>query len=358
MNKRWIGILGAGALVLAACGDDGAAGEEADGGAVEGATEVVASFYPLVEAAQRVGGDRVSVTNLTPAGVDPHDVEIDPRQVDTILGADLAVVMGRGFQPAVERVADDRDGATVEVLRALDIDQEGEVADHDHGHGDDEHGEDGHAEDDHADDGHGHGEDEHADDEHADDEHDEERGGASGGDAPLDPHVWLDPTKMAAIVDEVAAALVEADPDGAEEFEANAEAYREELAELDDSFEDGLSDCRLDLVVVQHEAFGWMADRYGFRQEGIAGLSPEQEPNPRRMAELVDLVQDEGVEIVFTETLASPRIAETLAREAGVETRVLNPLEGLADEQVEAGETYLSLMEENRDALVEALDCS
>lgn len=333
MDARWIGLLGATALVLAACGDVGGAGGAEGVGGAEGATAVVASFHPLAEAAQRVGGDRVAVTDLTPVGADPHDVELDPRQVDAILGADVAVVMGRGFQPAVERVADDRDGATVEVLRALDIDQESEVVDHDHDHAEGEHGHD---------DGHTDG---------------EPRGGASGGVAPLDPHVWLDPTKMAAIVDEVAAALADADPDGAEELEANAEAYRKELAELDDAFAEGLADCRLDLVVVQHEAFGWLADRYGFRQEGIAGLSPEQEPDPRRMAALVDLVEDEGVEIVFTETIASPRIAETLAREAGVETRVLNPIEVLTDEQAEAGETYRSIMEENLDVLVEALDC-
>jgi zinc transport system substrate-binding protein len=337
VKTRLLAVLGAVAVVAAACGgDDGVIAAPDDTPEGEGRTpiRVVASFYPLAEAAERVGGGRVTVTNLTPAGAEPHDLDIDPRQVESIHTADVVLVMGRGFQPGVEGAADGADGLVVELLDELPIPQ-GEVPEHSHG-------DDGHE------DGHRHGE----DDDHGDDDHDDGR----RHDA-LDPHVWLDPTQMGAIVAEVAAALGEIEPDGAGTFAANAEAFDAELADLDDRYTAALADCRHDLIVVQHEAFGWMTDRYGLRQEGIAGLSPEQEPDPRRLAELIDLVDREGIDVVFTETLVSPRIAETLAREAGVATLTLNPIEGLTDEQKAAGERYTSIMEANLENLTEALDC-
>jgi zinc transport system substrate-binding protein len=292
--------------VTSACG---AGSDGAEGAAGRGEVTVLASFYPLAEAAERVGGDAVSVENLTPAGSEPHELELTPTQVEAIGGADVVVVMGRGFQPGVEAVAEEREGATVEVLSALEV-GEGRVADEDH----------------------------------------EDEGG-------LDPHVWLDPTKMAQIVDAVASALTRADPDRAEDFQANAEAYRRQLSELDAAYEASLGSCDRDLLVVAHDAFGWLAERYGLQQEPIAGLSPEQEPDPQRLAELVAVVEREGVTTVFTETLVAPAVAETLAREAGVDTAVLDPLEGLTEERLADGETYLSVMEANLAKLEDALGC-
>jgi zinc transport system substrate-binding protein len=341
------------ALVAAACGNGetdatAAGGDQPDGPVVE----VIAAFYPLAEAAERVGGDRVQVRNLTPPGVEAHDLELSPADIDAIEDADVVIVMGRGFQPSVERAAERREGPTLEVLRGLPIDQEGDVAEHTHGDEGDDHGHgdegDDHGHDDEGDD-HGHSHDDEGDDHGHDDE-----GGREGA---LDPHVWLDPTLMAATIDLVVEALSEADPDGAEVYEANGAAYRDEVEGLDDRFAEGLADCRLDLVVVSHEAFGWMAERYGFDQEGIRGLSPEAEPDPRRMAELADLVSERGVEVIFTEPFVSPRVAETLARETGAAVRTLHPLEGLTAPELDAGDDYVSLMEQNLEELREAMDC-
>ena len=294
------------ALVLAAgCGDDGGPAAAAAG---EDDLSVVAAFYPLAEAARQVGGDRVEVTDITPPGVEPHDLELTPDQVGAVTDADVVVLMGRGFQPAVEDVADDRDGATVVVLDELPAtaDLGGEV------------------------------------------EHD------GGG---LDPHVWLDPVQMGGIVTLVADALAAADPAGASAYQAAATAYRERLDDLGAEMAAGLTSCREHRIVTAHEAFGWLAARYGLEQEAIAGLSPDQEPDARHLAELADLVETEGITTVFTEALLSPAVAETLARETGVETAVLNPLEGLTDDELDAGEDYLSIMRGNLAALVAALDC-
>lgn len=301
----WSGVVVV-AVLGTACGRSGA---ESGSAAGPGALDVVASFYPLAVAAEQVGGDRVRVTNLTPAGAEPHDLELDPRQTKELLEAGVAVVMGRGFQPAVERTAGQRQGVTVEVLRALPVSQEGEVA-------------------------------------------------PEGQAAGLDPHVWLDPVLMADVVDRVAAALARAAAADADGFRARAREYRSQLEVLHRDYERGLGTCKRREIVTAHEAFDWLAKRYGLRQLGIAGLSPEAEPDPRRLAELAALVRRDGVTTIFTEALVSPAVAQALAREAGVRTVVLNPLEGLTEEEIARGATYVSVMRDNLAVLREALACS
>jgi zinc transport system substrate-binding protein len=275
---------------------------------------VVAAFYPLAWAVAQVGGDHVRVDNLTPAGAEPHDLELTPSQRDAIEDAALVIVMGEGFQPAIEDAASDRDEATVAVLDRLPIDAGGKKVEE--------------ARDD---------------------------SGAGG----LDPHVWLDPVLMRDVVDEVARALAKADRSHAQQYRANAVAVKADLTTLDDEFTAGLGTCKRDLIVTAHDAFGYLAHRYGLRQQGVAGISPDAEPNPGRLADLADLVEREGVTTIFTEDLVSPKIAKTLAREAGgVKTAVLHPLEGLTDEQLDDGADYLSEMRANLDRLEQALGCA
>jgi zinc transport system substrate-binding protein len=284
----------AGALLLlsAACA--------ASGGTEGGPPQVVASFYPLYEAAVRVGGDRAEVTNLTPPGVEPHDLELATDDVDLLEDAEVIVYAGSGFQPGVEEVAERTDAVAVDVLEGLSLlsSEEGQ-----------------------------------------------------------DPHVWLDPELMLAIVRRVESAMIQVDPDDALTYRRNANAYAAELRDLDADFEQGLSTCERDSIVVSHDAFGYLASAYGLQQEAIAGLSPEAEADPVRLDELAELVQSQGVTTVFTETLTSPELAETLAREVGVKTAVLNPIEGLTEEQEAEGEDYISLQRENLSNLREALGC-
>jgi zinc transport system substrate-binding protein len=173
----------------------------------------------------------------------------------------------------------------------------------------------------------------------------------------VDPHFWLDPRLMAGAVDAITAALVEASPDAAGELRANAERYRGELAELDAEMEEGLRDCDRREIVTAHAAFSHLAQRYGLTQLAIAGLSPEAEPDADRIATLADEIAARGITTVFYEDLVSPDVAETLAREAGVATAVLNPIEGLTEEQVEDGKDYAAVMSDNLAALRRALGC-
>ena len=259
---------------------------------------VVASFYPLAEAARQVGGDIVRVDNLTPPGAEPHDLELTASQVADIQDADVVLVLCDGFQPAVEKAAAGRQG-TVELLGAL---------------------------------------------------------GPAAGDTG-DPHVWLDPVLFATVVDHVASALGRAVPAERSAFSVGAEAYKAQLATLDRDYRSGLSDCARREILTAHEAFGRLAQRYGLTQESIAGLSPETEPEPDRLAELADLVRRRGVTTIFTETLVSPRVAEALARETGARTEVLDPVEGLSRDEIEQGVTYVSVMRENLAKLRAALGC-
>jgi zinc transport system substrate-binding protein len=255
---------------------------------------VVAAFYPVAYAAQRVGGNRVDVTNLTPAGAEPHDLELTPDQIDEILDADLVVDLGQGFQPAVEKAAAQRDGPTVSLLPK----------------------------------------------------------------GTKDPHIWLDPVRMTTIVRRVQRSLTQADPRGRATYARNADAFVAELDALNHRYAQGLATCARKEIVTGHEAFGYLAQRYGLRQEGVAGLSPDAEPDAQRLGQLADLVKKQGVTTVFTESLVSPRIADTLAREAGVTTETLNPLEGLTDKEIAHGATYVTVMDANLVKLRRALGCT
>jgi zinc transport system substrate-binding protein len=295
-----IGLLAV-ALLLSGCGSTSSSTGDGE--------SVVASFYPLAEAASRVGGDLVSVQNLTPPGVEPHDLELAPDDIEAISNADVIVYLGGGFQPAVEdALAEAEDAVTVDALNAVATNT----------------------------------------------------APASEAEEGLtvDPHVWLDPARYEEIVRAVADALAKADPANESTYAANAQAYIAQIAALDEEFRAGLSDCARTTIVTSHEAFGYLAGAYGLTQVGILGLSPEAEPDPRRLAELRDLVEREGVTTIFAEELVSPKVAETLANEAGVQVTVLNPIESLTDAQEKAGEDYLSLMRENLDTLRKALDCA
>ena len=295
------------------------AGCAADGRPGDGRPRVVAAFYPLQFVAERVGGGRVAVTGLASPGVEAHDLELTPSQVADLAGADLVLYLG-GFQPAVD------DGVRAHAAAALDVRQLAPGGGHGHEDGAENHAED-HTED-HTGDGHDHG--------------------------PGDPHLWLDPDWMAGLAGAVAGALADLDPAGAAGYRAAADRLGADLAALDERYARGLADCPRREVVVSHAAFGHLAERYRLRQIAITGLSPEVEPTPRRLAEVIHDAEQTGATTIFFERLASPDIAELIAREVGATTAVLDPIEGLTPG---SDGDYLSLMESNLRALRAGLGC-
>lgn len=305
--RRLVTLAVAAPLVLAACGG-------ADGGGGDGGPQVVTSFYPLEYVAQRIVGDHAEVSTLTSPGVEPHDLELTVRQTATVSDADLVAYV-KGLQPAVDAAVEQHGpDQVVEVTEVVDLEPLDPAA---------HEGED-------------------------DEEHE------AHADVDGDLHFWLDPLRMAEVAAEVEARMSEVDPDNADVYAENLTALRQDLQKLDEEYQAGLADCRLDTVVVSHDAFGYL-ERYGLHFEPIAGLSPDAEPSPAHLTELADLIREEGVTTVFSETLASPAMAQTLAGELDLETAVLDPVEGLSDET--ADEDYLSLMRANLTALQEANGC-
>jgi zinc transport system substrate-binding protein len=318
----------AAALTLTACGSGGASGGGGSGGDAAGDTQVLASFYPLQFVAERVGGDRVSVSNLTPPAAEPHDLELSPAQARSIGTADL-VVYQSGFQAAVDEAVEARDPAhLVDATQAAGLEEHpGESTTAETGSAEDEHA----THDDHADDGHDHS--------------------SEGG---LDPHFWLDPARLVPVAEQVAAELTAVDPDGADEYAANLEALTADLTALDAEYEAGLASCASPYLVTSHEAFGYLAERYGLEQVGITGIDPEAEPSPARLREVADIIRDHGVSTIFFETLTSPKVTQTLAQDVGVQAAVLDPLEGLSKD----GTDYLGVMRTNLEALRTGLTCA
>jgi zinc transport system substrate-binding protein len=250
---------------------------------------VVASFYPLAFAAVQVGGEAVSVENLTPPGAEPHDLEVSPKDVSRIKSADLVLLLGHGFQPQLEDAAGS--GADVVALLdtpALDLHPDG------------------------------------------------------------DPHVWLDPIRYMKIVDRIGVVL---------RRPAAVSRLLARLRKLDKDYRRGLADCARRDIVTSHEAFAYLAERYGLNQIAVTGLNPEAEPTPQGLQQTVDVVRAGDATTVYFERLVSPRLAETVARETGTKTAVLDPIEGITDTERKQGADYFTLMRANLRALQAGLGC-
>jgi zinc transport system substrate-binding protein len=288
--RRRAVVLGLLAVALGGCGGD------SDGASGAARGSVVASFYPLAFAAERIAGDDLDVRNLTPPGAEPHDYELSARDVEAVRSADYVVYLGSGFQAALERAVAGAEGEPIDVLRGLDLLESSDPDD----------------------------------------------------DLRFDPHVWLDPIRFAQIARRLGAAL---------ERPERGRSVAAELDELHDEYREGLASCKRHEIVTSHAAFGYLTRRYGIEQIPITGLSPEAEPTARDLERIVERVERSGATTVFFETLVSPRIAETIARETGATTAELNPIEGLSETELEGGEDYLSVMRRNLDALRQALGC-
>ncbi|MER7755717.1 metal ABC transporter substrate-binding protein [Kitasatospora sp. NPDC097643] len=290
-------------LLLTACGGSSSA-QSADG-----KLKVVASFYPMEFLAQQIGGDHVAVTDLTAAGVEPHDLELTAKQVATVQKAD-AIVYLKGLQPTVDKAVEQSAGKhKVDAVAASPL------VDH---HLDEGAGADGH-----------------------------QHEGPAG-----DPHIWLDPTRYAAVARSVGDEFAKADPAHAEDYRKNTDTLVGKLDALDQEFQAGLKDARTRTFVTSHAAFGYLADHYGLTQVAINGVDPESEPTPARLADVQKAAKDNGVTTIFFETLVSPKLADTVAKDLGLKTAVLDPLEGVKDP---AKDDYLTVMKRNLTNLQAAL---
>lgn len=257
---------------------------------------VTASYYPLYDFAKNVGGDKVQVTSLTPAGAEPHDYEPSAKALAEARRSDVFVYNGGVFEPWADTFVRDYRQEAVKARSGIAI--------------------------------------------------------AAG-----DPHFWLDPVLAQKIVGNIRDGLSRADPANKQYYAKNADSYIAKLVRLDEDFRSGLGRCDQDTIITSHDAFSYVSQRYGFSVESIAGLSPEEEPSAARLAELSDLMNEKGIGYVFFESLVSPALADTIAQETGAQTLVLDPIEGLNNEDQKQGKDYVSVQQENLANLRTALAC-
>jgi len=264
---------------------------------------IVASVYPLAWAAEEIAGPGWEVIDLTPPGAEAHDIELTLEQRSQIEDADVILYLGDiGFQPEVENVVADVDGRVVTATQGMSLLR--------------------------------------AEADHPEDEGDE-------GEPALDPHVWLDPVRFLEIADRIRTAISDTEPGGGIDGVADA------IGALDERYVDGLEQCRYDTLVVSHEAFGYLTERYGLSQAGLADLTPEAEPTVEALGEAGAAFESGRAGAVFYEIDAEARsVAETVAGDAGVPALPLNTLESRP-----ADGGYISVMEENLASLREGLEC-
>lgn len=285
------------ALALSACGSGEGRADQASTDTVA----VVASFYPLAFATEQIGGDHVAVTSLTKAGAEPHDVELTPQDVASVSKAEL-VVFEQGLQGAVDQAVESQGGDRgLDVVPAANLDLATE----------------------------------------------------SGA---KDPHFWLDPQRYAAVAQAIAQRLSSIDPAGAADYAANAKAFKGKLTTVGQEFETGLANCQRKEIVTSHAAFGYLAQRFGLTQIGVNGISPDQEPKAADLAAVSTYAKAHGVTTIYAETLVSPAIAQTVAKEAGATMATLDPIEGLTD--ASPGKDYFEVMRSNLKALQSGQSCS
>ena len=335
MSKRILAAAcaAATALALSACTSTASSG---DSSSKDGSLTVMASFYPLKYLAEKVGGEHVSVTSLTPDGAEPHDLELSPKMVDSLSSAD-AVVYLAGFQSAVDEAIEQQAPKTIiDVSSAAELVEAGSDANHPAEEEATEETQSGET------DAHDH---DHEGHDHAGHDHHH--------DMSADPHFWLDPVRMAKAATLVGDKLAEADSAHADTYKANAKALAEELTTLGDTLVTKTSKCQVKTFVTAHTAFGYLADRTGLTQVGISGLDPESSPSPARLAEIGQIAKEQGVTTIFTEALIDPKVAQTLADDLGITTAVLDPIES----QTDASKDYAAVMQANIDALTKANNC-
>lgn len=269
--------------------------------------QVTASFYPLYFFAKTIGGDVADVVNITPAGAEPHDYEPTARDIAQIEDSRLLILNGGKLEAWGDKVRQTLAGTDTAVISVGDAFADQTVVE--------------------------------------------------SGETARDPHVWLDPSLAKKEADAIAQKMEALDPSHADYFAQNVSSLDQELDALDREYRSYFSTCQKKDIVTSHAAFGYLARAYGLNQIPIAGLSPDSEPSPKQLADISNMAKAKGVTTIFFESIASPKLSETVAREIGAETMVLDPIEGLADADQRAGKNYFTLMKQNLQNLIIALQC-
>jgi len=272
--------------------------------------KIVTSFYPLYFFTSEIVGDKAEVINLTPAGAEPHEYEPTARDVSIIEDSNLLVLNDGGLEGWGENVKNNLDKNKTKIIVAGD----GLTTKT---------------------------------------KEDEENNSLE----VIDPHIWLSPVLAIEMVEKIEIGISEVDPNNSSFYKANAEALKEKLNVLDNEFKQGLLTCGSKNIITSHSAFAYLASSYGLNQVSVAGLSTEEEPSSKQLSEITKFAKTNNIKFIFFESLISPKLSETIAKEVGAQTLVLNPIEGLTEDEIKSGKDYFSEMRNNLTNLKIALEC-
>lgn len=262
---------------------------------------VVTSIYPMEDFARKAGGDKVNVISLLPPGAEAHEYELKAKDILALEAADVFIYNGASLEswvPSLLSALNNPDLVIVEASKGIDLIET---------------------------------------------------------EAGTDPHLWLSPKRGAKEFQAIAQALIAADGDAEAYYLENEARYLKEFELLDKEYEDALSDLSTRVMVVTHEAFGYLASDYNLEQVAIEGLSAASEPTAYRMAEIERFIKENEVGVIFSEAMLSDRTARALSSSTGAQVKTLNPLETLSEEEVKAGDDYFSVMRANLETIVSAL---
>jgi zinc transport system substrate-binding protein len=270
--------------------------------------QITASFYPMYFFGSQIGGDKINVMSITPAAAEPHDYEPTTQDIVAINQSKMLILNGGKLEPWGDKIKDQLQGASVLIVTAGDGLANKQLNEN--------------------------------------------------GQTIQDPHIWLDPILAKKEIVNIEQGFEKIDPTNRVYYQTNTTRLENELDQLNSEYKKGLSNCQKKDFVTSHAAFGYLASRYGINQIAISGVSPDEEPSSQKLAEITQLVRQQGIKIIFFESLVSPKLSETIANETGAKAMVLDPIEGIVQKDLNSGRNYLTIMRDNLFALQTALQCS
>ncbi|MBV1818617.1 zinc ABC transporter substrate-binding protein [Anaerosalibacter bizertensis] len=295
--KKYISIVLIIAIsLLVGCANDNTTKKDTDGKLV-----VYTSFYPQYYLAKEIGKDKIDIHSIVPNGVEPHDFEPSMKQIKEVQNANIVVYNGADMEHWMDKLLETIDKKEVDIINSSEFVELVKL------------------------------------------------------EGRPDPHIWLDPLNMDKIGLEIKNSLVKMDEKNQEFYEKNYAELSSKLQKLNEEYEAVLKDKKRDTILVSHSAFTYITEKYDIEQISVTGISPEEEPSPKVISELIDIAKTKELEYIFLETLASPKTADIIAEEAKLEVLTLNPLEGLTKKEENNGEDYISIMEKNLENLKKAL---
>jgi zinc transport system substrate-binding protein len=280
---------------------------------------VVTSFYPLYEFTKEIGGEKIDLSTIIPFGVEPHDWEPSPQKITELYNADIIIYNGIGFDSWLSNTNSNTNTNSIDKSNLVDISKGVQLIEL---------------------------------------KKQDDKPSPTNYKSSFDPHIWLDPLIAKNITKTISSYLIKSDPANSDYYKLNTDKFIKQLDLLDKEIKKSLTNCKLNEFISFHEAFQYFANRYGLTQHSVQGLSPEGEILPQQISKIISLAKNLNINIIYSEELKDPRLAEILASELpNGSVLLLSPIEGIDKVEQENNISYIDKMKTNIDNLGKGLKC-